>query len=239
MQGIPVWHKFKKHAAIHLLRWHEDFSAKVWEVFTTKLSTLAGGSRVAEAPVAMAIQLRQQHAALFARLVSEVTTTFSVTEQQLWALLIDRASSDTTSVDELSDAYEQLLRLGAVQQNLDMALLHGKNTKYRETQSENAQQPRNVLDTLDGEVAVSTLIEDISKDERYQDMYALELWPIFIAKLEKCGAAPVQSVASKARSRVTYFVDGGERSMLDETFTKKVSSFRSKAKKKNSRSQAT
>jgi hypothetical protein len=235
MQGIPVWHKFKNHAAILILRWSGDFAENVWRTFTGKLDALSGANTASSEPqIARATRLCHEQAAAFTSLINEVTGKFSVTEQQLWALLIDRADPEVVTVDVLSDAHDHLLRVAAALEVRDTVVLHAKaaaDTKHRGVQKNKAKLPRNS--------EVDDMIEALAKDRRYQDLSAKELLPLFIIRLEDSGASPEEIALPDRRSRVIYFGKRGERAMLDETFFKKVSSFRSKARNKNSRSRAT
>jgi hypothetical protein len=83
MQGIPVWHKFKNHAAIHLLRWSEDFTASIWSALTSGLGNLSSGAEAdPETYLAQAIRLKLQQAGSFSNLIQGITAKFGVSERR-------------------------------------------------------------------------------------------------------------------------------------------------------------
>lgn len=258
MEGIPAWHKYKNRAAIHLLRWNSSFSANVWTAFCALLDTQA--NRIAPGDgsyISKAIRLRRAFAAPFLR----VTDTFNVTEQQLWALLIERAEQSSTSIDDLSDADAQISRLAASQDALDRQLMHMKlqanatveaelkanavvteaklkanaaaDAEFSRHQSNRAKKPRNVIVTIDQEIDVESLYKKLATNANYSGHTAKELWQVFFGLLDELGASPEEIVLPDGRLKITYLAQGGERSIIDTSFKSKLAVHRHEVSKRN------
>lgn len=230
MEGIAAEQKYKNRAAIYLIRWSDQFSTAVWNALRNLLDDKTAGSDAAGMSyIFKAMVLRRASDNSFA----EIRTKFKVTEQQLWALMIDRIAPGSASVDDMSDADAQISRLLAMQDSRDNQIIHSALQAYSTAKaettkrnSERAKKPRNVIETCNGLVNVNDLYKKLATDIHYELLSAKELWTVFIRMLEKLSADPTETPLPDGRMEVTYHVQRGTRSIIDSSFESKLSRIR-------------
>lgn len=229
MEGYPAWHKYQTEAAIHLLRWGSEFTEAVWIALSTHLQPYRQGHDGQPHDfISAAIVLHRQNATALA----DLAQLFNITEQQLWALLIVQSQPDTTSLDLLSDARDQIHRITA-QINFAQQRRLLTNFNYgsaeRQRQSDRARNPRNKIGDSEYETTMAALISDLANDREYTGLSAKQLWPVFISALDAHHLDPVEDDSKSGKPRCTYDCRGKRKSITLGHFSNVVATSRKKS----------
>lgn len=225
LEGYPAWYKYQTEAIILILRWSPAFTDHVWALLSECLNKGAPAD-APSAPIALALTRRQDSAFL------ELGKEFG--EARLWALLISKAEPETTSLDQLSDARDQIRRV-TVQAELDLnrqVQLH-ENFNYgsglRHTQKGKARLRRGVIGDGTNETTIRDVVDSLSNGAENTSLTAQQLWPHFFGNLDRLGIDPEEhSDFPESDRSISYDFKDRRKTLTYKTFAKLVSQARNK-----------
>jgi hypothetical protein len=226
LEGYPAWYKYQTEAMILILRWSPAFTDHVWTLLSECLNKGAS-SDATPSPIAQALLRRQDVTFL------ELGKNFG--EARLWALLISKAEPETTSLDQLSDARDQIRRV-TVQTELDLnrqVQLH-ENFNYgsglRYTQKVKARLPRGVIGDGTNGTTIRDVVDSLANGAEYIGLTSKQLWPQFLGNLDRLGLDPEEhsDFPEWTKRRISYDFKDGRKMLTYNTFAKLVSEARKK-----------
>lgn len=228
MENYSTWCKYQNEVAIYLLRWNAGFAERVWAALCADLAPfLSGPDSEARDPIAAALLLRKQ----VPTAIADVAAKFNINEKQIWALLIDRAEPTTTSLERLSDARDQILRLTAQQDFAAQQKLHATfnyGAAERQRQSDRAQHPRVKVDVDAAQLTPAEIIFELAHAAQYQEYTARELWPIFIGEMEANHFDPEEDDSDPEAPKCEYWLVDKQKTLSFRHFANEISRHRKK-----------
>lgn len=228
MENYSTWCKYQNEVAIYLLRWNAGFAERVWAALCADLAPfLSGPDSEARDPITAALLLRKQ----VPTALTNVAAKFNISEQQIWALLIDRAEPTTTPLERLSDARDQILRLTAQQDFAAQQKLHA-NFNYgaaeRQRQSARAQHPRVKAEVDPTQLTPAEIIFKLAHAGEYKEYTARELWPVFYGELEDNQFDPEEDKSDPKSVKYEYCLVDKKKAISFRHFANEIAKHRKK-----------
>lgn len=221
MDGYTAWYKYQTEATIHLLRWSQEFTEKVWAALCVVLKPYQTNSDGKPRDyISAAFLLRRQDASALAAFA----TKCNITEKQVWALLIDQADPEITPLDRLSDARDQIHKLTAQEDYAQQQRLHANfnlGTATRQLQSHKAKKDRGNFGDNE-KIFMKTIVSDLVKSPANRRLTAKELWPHLFSKLEEHQLDPEEN-ATPGQLQYSYNGPSGRKTLTFGSFANIVS----------------
>lgn len=228
MENYSTWSKYQNAVAIYLLRWDAGFAERVWVALCADLAPfLSGPNSEAPDPITAALLLRKQVPTALA----DVAAKFNISEKQIWALLIDRAEPTITSLERLSDARDQILRLTAQQDFSAQQKLHATfnyGAAERQRQSARAQHPRVKVDVESDQPTPTEIIFELAHASQYEEYTAKELWPVFIGEMKANHFEPEEDYSDPKGTKCTYWLADKPKTLSLRHFSNEIAKHRKK-----------
>jgi hypothetical protein len=222
MEGYTSFYKFQTEAAMHLLRWGADFTEKVWAALCGLLHPHQQDSDGKPRDyISAAFLLRRQDTSALA----SFATKCNITEKQVWALLINQADPEVTSLDRLSDARDQIHRITVQEDYAQQQQLHDNfnlGTSTRQLQSEKAKYERGKLGD-DQEVTMRGIVRDLVNSPLNRQLAARDLWDPLFSELEKHHLDPEEDKSNPKNPRYSYDGPNGRKTLTFKSFANIVS----------------
>jgi transcriptional regulator with XRE-family HTH domain len=228
MENYSTWCKYQNEVAMYLLRWDAGFAERIWAALCADLAPfLSGTNPKASDPITAALLLRKQVPTALA----DVAAKFNISEKQIWALLIDRAEPTTTSLERLSDARDQILRLTVQQDFSAQQKLHATfnyGAAERQRQSARAQHPRIKVDVDSDQLTPSEIISELAHAAQYEDYTARELWPVFLGEMAANHFEPEEDDSDPKATKCEYWLVDRPKTLSFRHFANEIARHRKK-----------